>query len=108
MQKYHALREELRHSHESGDTLTKAEVMHAVSKGSSAFFSVLEEMANGKVDIVIGTHRLLQKDIAFKNLGLVIIDEEQRFGVGHKERELLGEGGCVHYVNLAEAEFLHI
>ena len=44
--KYHALREELRHSHESGDTLTKAEVMHAVSKGSSAFFSVLEEMAN--------------------------------------------------------------
>ena len=38
------------------------------------------------MDIVIGTHRLLQKDVAFKNLGLVIIDEEQRFGVGHKER----------------------
>ena len=38
------------------------------------------------VDILIGTHRLLQKDVAFKNLGLVIIDEEQRFGVAHKER----------------------
>ena len=39
-----------------------------------------------RVDIVIGTHRLLQKDVQFKNLGLVIIDEEQRFGVAHKER----------------------
>jgi len=44
------------------------------------------ELAAGSVDIVIGTHRLLQKDIAFKNLGLIIIDEEQRFGVTHKER----------------------
>jgi len=41
---------------------------------------------NGTVDIAIGTHRLLQKDIAFKNLGLLIVDEEQRFGVGHKEK----------------------
>ncbi|MBI5285635.1 MAG: transcription-repair coupling factor [Chloroflexi bacterium] len=47
---------------------------------------VAGEAATGNVDIVIGTHRLLQKDVAFKNLGLVIIDEEQRFGVGHKER----------------------
>jgi len=47
---------------------------------------VAAEAATGNVDIVIGTHRLLQKDVAFKNLGLVIIDEEQRFGVGHKER----------------------
>ncbi len=47
---------------------------------------VVEALAEGKVDIVIGTHRLLQKDVSFKNLGLVIIDEEQRFGVGHKER----------------------
>ena len=47
---------------------------------------VLEQLANGRVDIVIGTHRLLQKDIRFKNLGLVIIDEEQRFGVRQKER----------------------
>jgi len=42
-------------------------------------------LTEGKVDVVIGTHRLLQKDIAFKNLGLVIVDEEQRFGVRHKE-----------------------
>ena len=47
---------------------------------------ILEGMRGGKVDIVIGTHRLLQKDIGFKNLGLLIIDEEQRFGVSHKER----------------------
>ena len=43
-------------------------------------------MKAGKVDIVIGTHRLLSKDVAFKQLGLLIIDEEQRFGVTHKEK----------------------
>ena len=43
-------------------------------------------IANGEIDIAIGTHRLLQKDVAFKDLGLVVIDEEQRFGVSHKER----------------------
>jgi transcription-repair coupling factor (superfamily II helicase) len=47
---------------------------------------ILEDLAFGKVDIVIGTHRLLQKDVVFFNLGLLIIDEEQRFGVAHKER----------------------
>jgi len=47
---------------------------------------VLESLREGSVDICIGTHRLLQKDVAFKDLGLVIIDEEQRFGVSHKER----------------------
>jgi len=47
---------------------------------------VLEDLAFGKVDIVIGTHRLLQKDVVFFNLGLLIVDEEQRFGVVHKER----------------------
>ncbi len=47
---------------------------------------VLEDLAFGKVDIVIGTHRLLQKDVVFLNLGLLIVDEEQRFGVVHKER----------------------
>src|SRR4029434_2909806 len=47
---------------------------------------ILEEAARGKVDIVIGTHRLLQKDVEFKDLGLVIVDEEHRFGVVHKER----------------------
>ncbi|MCL0081759.1 transcription-repair coupling factor [Dehalococcoidia bacterium] len=47
---------------------------------------VLAGLANGAVDICIGTHRLLQRDVVFKDLGLVIIDEEQKFGVAHKER----------------------
>ncbi len=47
---------------------------------------VIERLSQGTVDICIGTHRLLQRDVAFKDLGLVIIDEEQRFGVVHKER----------------------
>ena len=47
---------------------------------------VVEDLPKGAVDIVIGTHRLLQKDIEFKDLGLVVIDEEQRFGVMHKEK----------------------
>ena len=46
---------------------------------------VLEKLAAGDIDIVIGTHKLLQKDVRYKNLGLVIIDEEHRFGVRHKE-----------------------
>ncbi|MDC1142829.1 transcription-repair coupling factor [Planctomycetota bacterium] len=46
----------------------------------------IERLAEGGVDIVIGTHRLLSKDVHFKDLGLVVIDEEQRFGVEHKER----------------------
>ncbi|MGK5089840.1 transcription-repair coupling factor [Bdellovibrionota bacterium FG-2] len=47
---------------------------------------ILAELAQGKMDIVIGTHRLLSKDIQFKDLGLLIIDEEHRFGVEHKEK----------------------
>lgn len=47
---------------------------------------IAEDLRRGAVDIIIGTHRLLQKDIAFRDLGLVVIDEEQRFGVVHKER----------------------
>ena len=47
---------------------------------------VIKDLAVGAVDIVIGTHRLVQKDIGFKDLGLVVIDEEQRFGVQHKEK----------------------
>jgi len=46
----------------------------------------VKKLAEGEIDIVIGTHRLLQKDIVYKNLGLLIVDEEQRFGVTHKER----------------------
>jgi transcription-repair coupling factor (superfamily II helicase) len=47
---------------------------------------VVKGLREGRVDVVIGTHRLLQKDVGFKDLGLVIVDEEQRFGVAHKER----------------------
>ncbi|MGV8846152.1 transcription-repair coupling factor [Tessaracoccus sp.] len=48
--------------------------------------AVVEGLATGRVDVVIGTHRLFSKEVQFKDLGLVIIDEEQRFGVEHKER----------------------
>lgn len=47
---------------------------------------ILQNLAQGKVDILVGTHRLLGKDVHFKDLGLLIIDEEQRFGVAHKEK----------------------
>ncbi len=47
--------------------------------------AILKGLSDGSVDICIGTHRLLQKDVVFKNMGLLIIDEEQRFGVAHKE-----------------------
>ncbi|MDX1593815.1 MAG: transcription-repair coupling factor [Gammaproteobacteria bacterium] len=48
--------------------------------------TILADLADGKVDIVIGTHRLLQGDVSFADVGLVIVDEEHRFGVRHKER----------------------
>ncbi len=47
---------------------------------------IIKKLKTGEIDIIIGTHRLLQKDIVFKNLGLAIVDEEQRFGVTHKEK----------------------
>lgn len=47
---------------------------------------ILKELKRGDIDIIIGTHRLVQKDVDFKDLGLVVIDEEQRFGVAHKEK----------------------
>jgi transcription-repair coupling factor (superfamily II helicase) len=47
---------------------------------------ILEDIRKGTIDILVGTHRILQKDVHFKNLGLVIVDEEQRFGVAHKEK----------------------
>lgn len=47
---------------------------------------IIQDMAEGKVDIIIGTHRLLSKDMKWKDLGFLVIDEEQRFGVEHKER----------------------
>jgi len=47
---------------------------------------ILRRLGTGEIDVLIGTHRLLQKDVVFKNLGLLIVDEEQRFGVKHKEQ----------------------
>ncbi len=47
---------------------------------------ILKKLKTGEIDVIIGTHRLLQKDLVFRDLGLLIIDEEQRFGVAHKER----------------------
>ncbi|MGE0710524.1 MAG: transcription-repair coupling factor [Planctomycetota bacterium] len=52
----------------------------------AAVRQVLKDTSKGEVDVLIGTHRLLSKDVSFKDLGLVVIDEEQRFGVEHKER----------------------
>ena len=48
--------------------------------------ATIADAAAGRVDVIVGTHRLLSQDVSFKNLGLVVIDEEQRFGVAHKER----------------------
>ena len=48
--------------------------------------SILKDAASGRVDVLVGTHRLLAADVSFKDLGLVVVDEEQRFGVAHKER----------------------
>src|SRR5437773_10142990 len=47
---------------------------------------ILQKLEAGKIDILIGTHRLLSKDVKFADLGLLVVDEEQRFGVRHKER----------------------
>jgi transcription-repair coupling factor (superfamily II helicase) len=47
---------------------------------------VIADLADGKVDVIVGTHRLLSKDVEFRDLGLLIVDEEQRFGVAHKEK----------------------
>ncbi len=61
----------------------------------------LEGMADGSVDIAIGTHRLLSSDVTFRDLGLLVVDEEQRFGVQHKERlrELYLPYGCIDTVS---------
>ncbi|HVB38136.1 MAG TPA: transcription-repair coupling factor, partial [Vicinamibacterales bacterium] len=48
--------------------------------------ATLEDLALGKVDVIVGTHRLLSKDVQFRDLGLLVVDEEQRFGVAHKEK----------------------
>ncbi|ABK61861.1 transcription-repair coupling factor [Clostridium novyi] len=55
-------------------------------KTSAQVKAILKEVKAGNVDVLIGTHRILQKDVEFKDLGLLIVDEEQRFGVTHKEK----------------------
>ncbi len=55
-------------------------------RSKQAQVRIVQDLGAGKVDIIIGTHMLLSKNVQFKNLGMVIIDEEQRFGVRHKER----------------------
>lgn len=55
-------------------------------RSSTQMKHTVEDLKKGLVDIVIGTHRILSKDVEFKDLGLLIVDEEQRFGVGHKEK----------------------
>jgi transcription-repair coupling factor (superfamily II helicase) len=62
--------------------------IEAVSRMKSAeeVRAILKDLAAGRLDVIIGTHRLLASDVTFKDLGLVVVDEEQRFGVAHKER----------------------
>ena len=67
------------------DYPVRVEVLSRFRKASEQL-RVIEALSVGSVDIVIGTHKLLRPDIRFKDLGLVVVDEEQRFGVGHKER----------------------
>lgn len=55
-------------------------------KSQSEMKEILRGLASGRIDLVIGTHRIIQNDVKFKDLGLVIIDEEQRFGVAHKDK----------------------
>ena len=59
--------------------------IEVLSRFSGAGAKTLKDIETGKCDLVIGTHRILSKDVKFKNLGLLVVDEEQRFGVSHKE-----------------------
>ena len=74
-------------------TLTERFAGFPVSVGKLSRFQskaeqleTVKQLAEGKLDVVVGTHRLLSRDVRFKDLGLLVIDEEQRFGVAHKER----------------------
>ena len=89
------------------ETFKKRMAPHGISVGILSRFKtkaeqtkIVAETRSGKINILIGTHRILQKDVGFADLGLVIIDEEQRFGVKQKERpeKISGLGGCAgHY-----------
>jgi len=77
----------------------KVAIMSRMQKGKETQ-AILQNLKNGKIDIVIGTHKLLSKTIDFKDLGLLIIDEEQRFGVKQKEK-LRSRYENVHTLNLS-------
>jgi transcription-repair coupling factor (superfamily II helicase) len=68
----------------AGYPIRVAQLSRFVTKEEQAV--TLAQLKEGKIEIVIGTHRVLSKDVHFKNLGLLVVDEEQRFGVAHKER----------------------
>ncbi|MFM2416546.1 MAG: hypothetical protein RL385_1269 [Pseudomonadota bacterium] len=68
----------------AGYPLRIAQLSRFVGKDEQA--NILSGLKDGKIDIVVGTHRILSKDVHFKQLGLLVVDEEQRFGVAHKER----------------------
>ena len=67
------------------DTAVRIEVLSRFGTNKT-HLKIIEDLAEGKVDIVVGTHKILQENIQFKNLGLMIVDEEHRFGVRDKER----------------------
>ncbi len=67
------------------DFPVKSEVLSRF-KNSTSQHQILRDLAEGKLDVIVGTHRLLGQDVRFKDLGLLVVDEEQRFGVTHKER----------------------
>ncbi|MFT7465494.1 MAG: transcription-repair coupling factor (superfamily II helicase), partial [Pseudohongiellaceae bacterium] len=71
--------------HRMAEEPVRIEVLSRLRTGKQTK-AILADLAEGKVDILIGTHRLLGKDVKFTDLGLVVVDEEQRFGVSHKER----------------------
>ena len=77
-QHYNTIRERL------GDYPINVEMMSRFRTAAQQK-KTIEKLKRGEVDIVIGTHRLLSKDVSFKDLELLIVDEEQRFGVTHKE-----------------------
>ncbi len=78
-QHYHNLRERF------SDYPVRVEVLNRFRTAAEAR-KIVEDLLRGDVDVLVGTHRLISKDVTFKQLGLAVIDEEQRFGVKHKER----------------------
>ena len=78
-QHYHTFSERMSHTPTRVEVLSRFRTPKEQKK-------VLEDVKSGKVDVLVGTHRILSKDIRFRDLGLMVVDEEQRFGVKHKER----------------------